>query len=313
MPCYHPLQAWRSRFRNASGKRALVFNSAQGFIDKPVTIPCGKCIGCKLERSRQWAIRCVHESKLHENNCFVTLTYNNENLPKDGSLHLEHLQKFFKKLRKKYGEGIRYFACGEYGDKNSRPHYHICLFNHEFPDKEAWEQTRDYTTYRSKELEKLWTKGFSLIGALNFESAAYTARYVTKKITGENAEYYYRRVDETTGKIKNRIKPEFVVMSRGGRKKGSGGIGSEYYEKYKKDFYTIDSIILRGKKIKPPKFYDKKFEIENPEEWNEIKNNRKKLAIKLEPDNTYDRRLIKEKFQNEKHKLLKRSYENVNY
>jgi len=134
MACYHPIQAWRSKKVNKeTGKRSIVFQRSEAFVDMPVVVPCGQCIGCRLEKSRQWAIRCVHESKCHDDNIFVTLTYNNENLPKDGSLCLADLQKFMKRLRKKYGAGIRYFACGEYGEKLKRPHYHVCIFGLNFP------------------------------------------------------------------------------------------------------------------------------------------------------------------------------------
>ena len=98
MPCYHPMQGYRSR---ADGK-TIVFNPTHGWVDRPLTIPCGQCVGCRLERSRQWAVRCVHEASLHEDNCFITLTYNNESLPEDGSLNKKHFQDFMKRLRKKY-------------------------------------------------------------------------------------------------------------------------------------------------------------------------------------------------------------------
>ena len=121
MACYTPLKGYRSTELTKNGKRKIVFNRNHGFADLPVTVPCGQCIGCRLERSRQWAIRCTHEASLWEKNCFITLTYNDENLPKDGSLDVTHFQKFMKRLRKKHGAGIRFYHCGEYGDKFGFP------------------------------------------------------------------------------------------------------------------------------------------------------------------------------------------------
>jgi hypothetical protein len=136
--CYKPLLGYRAAERNEQGKRPLVFNPSQGLVDMPIKVACGQCIGCRLERSRQWAIRCVHEASLHEHNSFITLTYNDENLPADGSLDVRHWQLFMKRLRKRHGSGIRYFHCGEYGSKHRRPHYHACLFGLDFPDKKLW-------------------------------------------------------------------------------------------------------------------------------------------------------------------------------
>ena len=143
MPCYNPLKGYRSRTLNASGKRSIVFNLREGYVDQPIEVPCGQCIGCRLERSRQWAVRCVHEASLYKNNCFVTLTYSDDKLPSDGSLHFDHFQKFMKRLRRFYDDSrIRFFHCGEYGEQYSRPHYHCCLFNFDFVDKKFWKKRR---------------------------------------------------------------------------------------------------------------------------------------------------------------------------
>jgi hypothetical protein len=133
MPCYFPITAWRSKDgKNEAGKWPVVFKPTAGYLDKELKLPCGRCIGCRLERSRQWAVRCVHEASLHEKNCFITLTYSPENLPKDGSLDVSHFQKFMKRFRKRFGPGIRFFHCGEYGESLSRPHYHACIFGFDF-------------------------------------------------------------------------------------------------------------------------------------------------------------------------------------
>lgn len=152
MPCYFPMQGFRSKTLTDNGKRKIVFSKNQGFEDLPVTLPCGQCIGCRLEHSRQWAIRCLHEASLHEHNCFLTLTFDDEHLPKSESLDVRDLQLFMKRLRKEYGKGIRFYACGEYGEKYYRPHYHLCLFNHDFHDKYLWKMSNDKPLYRSKSL-----------------------------------------------------------------------------------------------------------------------------------------------------------------
>ena len=120
-----------------------------------VTVPCGRCTSCRLEHSRQWAVRCMHEAQMHEGNSFITLTYAPEHLHEDYSVHKKELQKFFKRLRKNTGIKLRYFACGEYGDENRRPHYHAIIFGYDFPDKQLYTKTRTGDLlYRSPLLEK---------------------------------------------------------------------------------------------------------------------------------------------------------------
>mgnify|MGYP000188139432 FL=1 len=214
MPCFHPLQGYRARQRSASGKRGIVFNKRDGWADLPVTLPCGQCIGCRLERSRQWAIRCVHEASLHNENSFITLTYANEHLPAWNSLDKTTFPKFMKRLRKSLQDKrVRYFHCGEYGDHTGRPHYHALLFGHDFPDKTHWAIRNGNPTWRSQELERLWPFGHSEIGTVTFESAAYCARYITKKVTGHAAREHYEMVDKHTGEL-GRREPEYTTMSR---------------------------------------------------------------------------------------------------
>uniref|UniRef100_UPI0040482461 rolling circle replication-associated protein n=1 Tax=Shewanella sp. TaxID=50422 RepID=UPI0040482461 len=183
MACFYPIKGWRPRLGNK-----IVFNPAHGYADRPVTLPCGQCVGCRLEHSRQWAIRCVHEAQLHQDNCFITLTYNDDYLPENGTLVKRDFQLFMKRLRKKYPHAVRYYQCGEYGSKTHRPHYHACLFGHDFKDKTLWQKGSDGTPlYISSSLQDLWSSdghsiGFSTIGTVTFQSAAYVARYIMKKI-----------------------------------------------------------------------------------------------------------------------------------
>lgn len=270
MACYKPLTAWYSKNENpATGKRSLVFSSeSSDEPHKPLEIPCGQCIGCRLERSRQWALRCVHESSLWKENCFITLTFNEEELQKRSnpdSLDVTEFQRFMKRLRKKYGDGIRFFHCGEYGDKGGRPHYHACIFNHDFKDKKLWKESRGNNLYVSEELEKLWPYGFCTIGDVNFESAAYVARYIMKKVNGEQQLEHYNEIDWETGEVLKSKKPEYITMSR------RPGIAMGWLEKFKGDVYPKDFITINGKKMKPPKYYDRILERTRPFEFGEIK------------------------------------------
>ena len=297
MPCYHPMQGYRSR---ADGK-TIVFNPTHGWVDRPLTIPCGQCVGCRLERSRQWAVRCVHEASLYEDNCFITLTYNNESLPEDGSLNKKHFQDFMKRLRKKYkNKKIRYYHCGEYGDKNFRPHYHAIIFGLQFDDQKLFTVNNGEKLYTSEKLEKLWPFGFSTIGTVTFESAAYVARYVMKKVNGKNAKNHYERVDSNTGEIYSLV-PEYNTMSR------RPGIASGWFDKYKDDVYPSDNIHLRDKTFRPPKFYDKMYEHLMPNEMEKIKKQRMINMQKHATDNTADRLAVKEQVKNAQLNKLIRS------
>lgn len=235
MACTNPINCHRSVI---TGK--LIFRAITSKNLEPFQVPCGQCIGCRLERSRDWAVRCVHEAKMYENNCFITLTYNNENLPANNSLFRPHLTKFLKRLRKRYDHKIRYFGCGEYGDKLARPHYHLILFNHDFDDKVMFKNGK-FPLYISQSLQELWQYGHSVVAGFSFESAAYTARYCVKKINGANAKEHYG--DRT---------PEFSAMSR------RPGIGYEFFLKYYNDIVNHDRVITRNGVIcKPPRYYDK--------------------------------------------------------
>lgn len=296
MPCYRPIIAYRSRAGRdpRTGKWPIVFKLQDGYQDLTVTVPCGQCIGCRLERSRQWAIRCLHESSLYEHNCFITLTYSDDNLPSDGSLNKRDIQLFFKRLRKRFGEGIRYFQCGEYGSLFSRPHHHACVFNFDFPDKVLWSVCDGVKLYRSAILEELWPHGYSTIGDVTFESAAYVARYILKKITGDSANAHY------DGRL-----PEFVTMSR------RPGIGYQWYQLHKDTIYDNDAVFVRpGVVAKPPKYYDRIYDLTNPDSFCKIKARRRRAAQEG-PDNTFERLTVRERVQVLKAKKLIRPLENL--
>lgn len=302
MPCYFPLQA---TFSNRSdGKKELKFSNTNARLfktgvtpsgDNNLRLPCGRCMGCRLERSRQWAVRCLHESKCYEDNCFVTLTYSDDHLPPGGTLVRKHLQDFIMRLRSAiYPHKIRYFYCGEYGSKLSRPHYHICLFNYDFKDKKRLYKTRrGDILYESALLSKLWPFGMSSVGSFTFDSAAYVARYCTKKITGDQAEVHY------DGKI-----PEFAGMSL------KPGIGAKWFDKYAKtDLIPHNNIVVRGAKCKPPRYYDILWERKDPISFAKAKEERKELGEEIAFDNTAPRLAVKYKILQSKTKVLVRRFE----
>ena len=322
MPCYEPLTAYRHADPSKvtkKGKRKLTFNRSKGFVDAPIKLPCGQCIGCKLERSRQWAIRCAHEAQLYQNNCFITLTYRDDDLPEGGTLVPRDWTLFLKKLRKQF-QGlepvlrvvkgvekttfpIRFFACGEYGEKKLRPHYHACLFNFDFPDKRLHKVERDQSLYTSESLDKIWGNGFAVIGSVTFESAAYVARYITKKITGEQANGEYERFNIETGEI-HTVEPEFVRMSR------RPGLAADWYKRYRGDVYPSDSIVLRGRgKMRPPKYYDTLLEREDEAAFGAIKRGRVRQAMKHADNNTPDRLKVRREIQEIKYGRLVRGLE----
>lgn len=325
MPCFSPNPVFFAS--RPDGKRDVVFKNSRE--DKslfqrglPVTVfthpdtgevvnsklPCGNCIGCRLEKSRQWAVRMVNEAQMYEENSFVTLTFSPEFLPKDGSLDISHMTDFLHRLRSKlrYGvkyldrfgvervfkrDNIRYFYCGEYGDKLGRPHYHIAFFNLDVPDKVYWKSVNGFKYYTSKILSDVWQNGFITIGELTFESAAYIARYVTKKINGSMADSHY-----------GGRKPEFCRMSL------RPGIGKTWFDKFGSDVYPLDEVVSRGHKAKPPRYYDKLLERYNPEMFLSVKRERVNKNILREED-SFQRLLDKQKCTVAKMKRLVRSME----
>lgn len=293
MPCYHPVRGYYAREANPSGKRSIVFNPKDGFVDMAVELPCGQCVGCRLERSRQWAVRCVHEARLHEHNCFLTLTFSDANLALDGSLHKEDFQKFMKRVRKRYPHKIRYFHCGEYGEQLQRPHHHAILFGHDFHDKQLLKVQNGQPMYTSKELSELWPFGYAVIGSVTFESCAYVARYIMKKVTGDKAAEHY-----------GDKQPEYTTMSR------RPGIGAEWWAKFKQDVITGDKVVIRhGLYCKPPKFYDKQLEVENPRRYAKTKAERRRSAAARSEDNTPRRLADREEIKIRSLQRLERPFE----
>lgn len=294
MPCYHPLQA----FQCLDG--SVVFYERRRFDTvKTLWLPCGQCIGCRLERSRQWAMRCMHEAALHERNCFVTLTYDDAHLPAHGALEYPAFQGFMKRLRKLASpQRVRFYMCGEYGPLSWRPHFHACLFGWDFDDKTYWRTTpAGSKCYRSAVLERLWPAGNCELGRITFESAAYVARYCVQKITGPGAAAHYTRQGADGC---HRLPPEFNSMSL------KPGIGAAWLEKFRSDVYPHDYVVVNAKETKPPKFYDQVVKRTDPDLYEELKFKREQSGRERFEDNTPERLAVKEIVTKARAAFLKR-------
>lgn len=257
-----------------------------------MSLKCGQCIGCKLDRSREWAIRCVHEAQYHDSKCFITLTFAKDPV----SLSHTYFQKFIKRLRDRldlYAEyndqgdminpGLMFYMAGEYGSVYDelgrkkdgllgRPHFHAILYGYEFPDRKFYKKSPSgIPMYNSDLLDDVWGLGYATVQDFSIEAAAYVARYVTKKITGAAAATHYEKVSPQTGEVFT-VEPEYNRMSL------KPAIGKRWIQDHQSDAYPKDFITYGGIKFKPPKYYDKIFEGIHPEEMEAIKVRRKAHA-----------------------------------
>jgi hypothetical protein len=271
-----------------------------------IAIPCGKCIGCRMSKAQDWAVRCLHEKKMWPESCFVTLTYADEWLPSGGSLVLRDLQLFMKRLRFKRkasaSNPIRYFIGGEYGEQNGRPHYHALLFNCGFRDMvRIGVNARGESLFTSAELSSLWSvdgvpMGYCTIGEVTFESALYCAKYALKKITGDRAYDYYQVYDEN-GVVFNRS-PEFAIQSK------RPGLGGFFFDKFFDEIMNNDSVIVGGREVRVPRYYTERSK--SRLEHSDVsvlckcleccnKRLRKRRAVANAADNTDERLRVKER------------------
>lgn len=306
MACFHPLEAWKPKVTNSYDDKSLLFlphdTPSPGNVliykgkeyHEKVKVPCGRCIGCRIDYSKQWAQRCMLEAKMHKYNYFVTLTYSPENIEKclnvfnrfdmdtgeflcvDSSYTLvrKHLQKFMKDLRRHFKYhfnyvGIRFFASGEYGAENGRPHFHVILFNCPLDllgDLKFYKTTFNGDTLFTSEIlsNDIWKNGFAVIGEVTSESCAYTARYMLKKFKGAESDAFY---------ASKGLEPEFSVMSR------MPGIAREYYDILHDKIYTYDEIVLTNRKnepirCRPSRYYDRLFAEHEPCWFDDVKQRR---------------------------------------
>lgn len=300
MPCYSPILGFKSRENGG-----LTFRREQSNGEK-MTVACGGCLGCRLDRSREWAARIIHESRCHEDSCFITLTYDEDKMPRlfpggPGTLVKNDFQKFMKRLRKRLSpRKVRYYMCGEYGENTQRPHYHACIFGFDPEDQEFFSVGSDYQVNTSKMLSDTWGLGFVTVGALTFQSAAYVARYVLKKITGNLAHDHYLRVDPYG--VACWLEPEYNTMSR------RPGIGKDWYEKYKSDVFPSDEVPVPGVGVikKVPRYYETIFQEESPEGHELVKDLRKQFLAAHKEDYTPERLMSKYKVKKAQRDMLKR-------
>lgn len=223
-------------------------------------VPCGKCLSCRLEYAREWAVRCVHEAQMHAHNSFITLTYSDDRL-ESPKLNYGHFQTFMKDLRS-YLDGagidhqIGFFVTGEYGDIRKRPHWHACLFGYDWtlvPEKfnqpsYKYSNERGDKIYESDFLSHVWDRGIAEFGSVTFESAGYCARYAAKKLVHGNDQDH-----------------EFHPVSK---KSSKYAIGKSWLEKYYRDVFNYGRIVLEdGSQCGVPRYYERWFKEHHPEEW----------------------------------------------
>ncbi|AXL15181.1 replication initiator protein [Microviridae sp.] len=284
MPCYKPLKCYISGgtyyFDQSKAQRlgAALLSS----------LPCGRCIGCRLLQSQKWATRCIHESSFYDCSTFATITYDQKNCPSNYSLVKSDLQKFHKLLSYHLRHRISYFSCGEYGGRFGRPHYHSCIFGFDDPAKEFMHKNNGCSIYYSPVLSTIWKKGNVILGDLNYKTAAYVARYTLKKVTGKKRdEGYYDIPHPFTGEIISR-EPEFMLSSK------KPAIGLNWINKFWPEVYAHDACYYEGKKIQVPRYYDQQLEkidknlhdeikqsrIENMKSLDKIEFSEKRLCVK---------------------------------
>lgn len=291
MACTYPILAYEVIGETTKrGKSVIVFKRPDDKPHRLIELPCGQCLMCRIEKAKQWQKRIIAESKMHENNYFVTLTYDDESLQTNDCLKIQidmdtgeileqkietkpilvkkDVTDFKKRLlehfREKGHTGIRFYYCGEYGSTTDRPHYHIIFFNLPLDDLQFYKLNKQgQPMFNSKLLTEKWGMGHVVIGSLTYESAGYVARYVLKK--------------QQSGTIYDGRPKEFTEMSR------RPGIGHSYYEKYKDSIYNYDAMLIPKEFensfwSKPPKYFDDMYSEEENERMYDIKLQRRKKA-----------------------------------
>jgi len=275
MPCFYPVHGWRS----ASGK--LTQDPGKAVSPIPKTVPCLGCIGCRVTKTSEWACRSVLELRSWADSCFITLTYSPENLPPNSTLNPKHLADFWKRLRQQLARDarkaglsppmVRYFSCGEYGEKFVRPHYHAILFGWSPSDGVKIKETDFGPLSSSAFLSDVWGLGYVSFGDVRYESCAYVASYVQAKLTGKDAEEAY--ID--------RFAP-FARMST------RPGLGLEAVYSLDSEFER-DDIWLGGSRSSPlPRYFMETLKASNPPLYERLVKRRKDKANK--PDSILEQR-----------------------
>lgn len=294
MPCFKPIDGYLAKGGGITFKKSTS-------LGQPMSVPCGQCIGCRIDKAKEWAARLSHEARGHSASVFLTLTYADDHVPLYGSLSLRDTQLFLKRLRKHLGtQKIRYFNRGEYGPQTLRPHYHLIVFGYASSDRKLWKRGKDGHLYNSPTLDKLWGKGFVTESDITEANINYVARYCIDKLNGEKADKHYTRVHPYTGESVL-VLPEFARMST------RPGIGHSYFEKYKKALWDHDSIVIEGREGKVPRYYDKLRRRENEPAALSLRDARlaRSRTKEARANNTPARLASREKFQRSRLNLKK--------
>lgn len=270
MACHYPIPAYLSRDGKVTFERKDKAFGKRGLMH----IPCGMCRGCKADHARDWAIRCYHESQLHTDAAFINPTYAPAHLPPGGTLVPDHLRLFFMRLRKD-GHKFRYFACGEYGEKRGRPHYHICMFGWSPPrDRIINKSATGGILYESDYLNRKWKYGSILFSDFTPATARYTAHYTADKLKKYSLDEldpdtglrpYEKMTDD--GEVVDLV-PEFQRQSL------KPGIGIPWLEKNWREVFPADSVVMDGREYPPPKAYWKWLKENQPETARKVLNKR---------------------------------------
>lgn len=283
MACYHPSTVHVSPIQAPERAGA-------------VTVPCGHCLGCRADQARGWAVRLMHEAQTREAAFFLTLTYEDEELPPNGSLRAEDLSAFFKRLRKRFpSRSLSYFGAGEYGPKTDRPHYHSVLCGPALLDRELVTVRNGAPVWVSQTIDDAWGLGIHELTAVTYPAAQYVAGYVRKKVRRKDDPEHYCRVDPGTGEIIE-IPPEGARMSR------RPALGRLWLERYWQDVYPRDFVVMNGVPMKPPRYYDKLMEVINPQIMEEVRHQRWLDAEEIGDDKL----IMKEKIHRAKVALFSR-------
>jgi len=247
---------------------------------REIEIPCGQCIGCRINRQQMWAFRCLAEASLHRSNFFATLTYSPECLPPYGELRHRDWQLFAKRVRKRLG-AFRYLMCAEYGEQKQRPHYHALLFGLDIPDLDRFSVRRGYPVFRSEILTKLWGLGIVELGTVTPQSARYCAGYVLKDCRTPE------RLDENSGEL-------VPLKAPYGRMSLKPGLGDAWIRRYYPEVFTHGACYAQDKKFRiPDRFKDILDDIDG-DAFEELQERAVEKALKS-PDNTSARLAVRER------------------
>lgn len=306
MPCYHPqvVYVFKDKKSMSNGHTLvqsdfdyrklkeikLALGNERSFYNKKLKtieecictdatlIPCGHCVGCSTDISKSWMNRMVLEKEVSSTSYFLTITYDEEHLPSDHMLKKNHLDKFIKDIRNYFKnnydyDNIRYYACGEYGSKTARPHYHMIVYNLPLTSleyeilglgkgvkclfKTVGMSVDNEPLYQFDFLNNIWKKGFVVVGKVTSKSCGYVARYVNKKRMKKLPNWLLE---------KQGIVPEFNCMSR------MPGIGEEYYhQNYLKILDNNLNFYIDGQLMSVGRYFEKFLDKFHPEEMERYK------------------------------------------